>query len=93
MRFDYAPPARVLIVSDGSQVAIIDERLRTKDRYPISQTPLKFLLRDQIDLAKDVKVLRAKADDSIATVTVEDKTTFGGTSRITLQFDRTTSRC
>jgi outer membrane lipoprotein-sorting protein len=90
MRFDYAPPARVLIISDGSTVAVVDERLRTKDRYPIGQTPLKFLLENQISLSKDMKLIRAKADDSEASITVEDKTTFGGTSRITLLFNRAT---
>jgi outer membrane lipoprotein-sorting protein len=90
MRFDYAPPARVLIISDGSTVAVVDERLRTKDRYPIGQTPLKFLLEDQINLSKDMKLIRAKADNNEASITVEDKTTFGGTSRITMLFNAAT---
>jgi outer membrane lipoprotein-sorting protein len=90
MRFDYAPPARVLIVSDGSTVAVIDERLKTKDRYPIGQTPLKFLLEDKINLSRDLRLIRAKADEQVASVTVEDKTTFGGTSRITMLFNRAT---
>jgi outer membrane lipoprotein-sorting protein len=90
MRFDYAPPAKVLILSDGSTVAVVDERLRTKDRYPIGQTPLKFLLEDQINISKDMKLVRAKAADGEASITVEDKTTFGGTSRITILFDEET---
>jgi outer membrane lipoprotein-sorting protein len=89
MRFDYAPPARVMILSDGSTVAVVDERLRTKDRYPIGQTPLKFLLDEQISLSRDMKLIRAKADATEASVTVEDKTTFGGTSRVTMLFDGT----
>ncbi len=87
MRFDYAPPAKVLIISDGTTVAVVDERLRTKDRYPIGQTPLKFLLEDQINISKDLKLIRAKADALQASITVEDKTTFGGTSRITMLFN------
>ncbi len=90
MRFDYAPPAKILILSDGSTVAVIDERLRTKDRYPIGQTPLKFLLEDKINLSRDLRLIKAKADDSQASVMVEDKTTFGGTSRITMLFNRAT---
>jgi outer membrane lipoprotein-sorting protein len=90
MRFDYAPPAKVLILSDGSTVAVVDERLRTKDRYPIGQTPLKFLLDDQINISKDLKLIRAKAAGGEASITVEDRTTFGGTSRITILFDQET---
>jgi outer membrane lipoprotein-sorting protein len=87
MRFDYAPPARILILSDGSTVAVVDERLRTKDRYPIGQTPLKFLLQDQINLSRDTRLVRAKVDQDAASITIEDKTTFGGTSRITMLFE------
>jgi outer membrane lipoprotein-sorting protein len=88
MRFDYDPPARLLIVSDGSTVAVIDERLKTKDRYGIDQTPLKFLVQDEISLARDLKLIRARADEDIATLLLEDRATFGGTSRIRLVFDR-----
>jgi outer membrane lipoprotein-sorting protein len=90
MRFDYDPPAKVLILSDGTTVAIIDERLKTKDRYPLDQTPLKFLVQQRVDLGRDLKLIRAKADDQTASVLVEDKTTFGGTSRVNLVFDRAT---
>jgi outer membrane lipoprotein-sorting protein len=90
MRFDYDPPAKVLILSDGTTVAIVDERLKTKDRYPLGQTPLKFLVQDRVDLGRDLKLIRAKADEQTASVLVEDKTTFGGTSRVNLLFDRAT---
>jgi outer membrane lipoprotein-sorting protein len=90
MRFDYAPPAKVVIVSDGSTVAIVDERLKTKDRYSVSETPLKFLIQKRIDLGRDLKVIRARTTDDEATILLEDKTTFGGTSRVNLMFDRQT---
>ena len=35
-----------------------DQKLDTQDLYFIAQTPLKFLLADHIDLAKDTKVKR-----------------------------------
>jgi outer membrane lipoprotein-sorting protein len=90
MRFDYDPPARVLILSDGTTVAVVDERLKTKDRYPLGQTPLKFLVQERVDLGRDLKLIRARADNETASVLVEDKTTFGGTSRVNLLFDRAT---
>jgi outer membrane lipoprotein-sorting protein len=50
MRFEYAPPASTLIVSDGSTVAIQNPKLKTVDKYPLSQTPLDLILGDNIDL-------------------------------------------
>lgn len=50
MRFEYAPPASTLIVSDGETVAIQNPKLKTLDKYPLSQTPLDLILGDKIDL-------------------------------------------
>lgn len=87
MRFEYAQPATLEVIADGTSVAIRDRKLATQDMYFISQTPLKFLLKDRIDLRKDVKILDVTSDRKNAIVTVEDKATFGGTSRIKLIFD------
>ena len=77
LRFEYAQPATLEIVADGTSVAIRDRKLATNDMYFISQTPLKFLLKERIDLRRDVKILGV----------IEDKATFGGTSLIKLIFD------
>jgi len=68
-------------------VAVRDQKLGTQDLYLIAQTPLKFLLSDHIDLAKDTKVKRVEMDGRAATVEIEDKATLGGKSDITLVFD------
>ena len=87
LRFEYAQPATLEIVADGTSVAIRDRKLATQDMYFINQTPLKFLLKDKIDLRKDVKILDVGTDRKGVVITVEDKATFGGTSRISLIFD------
>ncbi len=89
LRFEYDPPSPLEIVADGTSVVIRDRKLATQDLYAIGQTPLKFLLAKQIDVAKDAKLLKVSRDGTPGTVTVflEDKTTFGGTSRIKLTFD------
>lgn len=86
--FTYAPPATLEIVADGTSVAIIDRKLHTQDLYFISQTPLKFLLDDKLDLARDTKILDATSDAQSASVVVEDHATFGGTTQIRLTFSR-----
>src|SRR6476619_2960886 len=50
MRFEYKPPSEVLVVSDGVDVAVFNRRLNTKDRYPLSTTPLNILLSDHVNL-------------------------------------------
>ena len=89
MLFRFAPPARLEIVADGRSVAVRDQKLDTQDLYLIAQTPLKFLLADHIDIAKDTKVKRVAIDDNAATIEIEDKATFGGTAEIALVFDPT----
>ena len=87
LRFEYAPPATLEVVADGLSLAVHDRKTATKDVYFISQTPLKFLLKDQIDLNRDVKLIEVKSEPEAVSILVEDKATFGGTSQIKLIFD------
>jgi len=87
MLFHYDAPARLEIVADGRSVAVRDQKLDTQDLYFIAQTPLKFLLKDHVDLAKDTTVKRVTIDDNAATIEIEDKATFGGSAEIALVFD------
>lgn len=88
LRFEYDSPATIDVIADGSAVAVRDRKLATQDIYPIGQTPLKFLVRERIDLSRDLRVMDVAAAADGATLTLEDKTTLGGTSRITLSFDK-----
>jgi outer membrane lipoprotein-sorting protein len=87
MKFEYAKPATVEVVSDGTSVAIRDRKLHTQDLYLIGQTPLKFLTKERIDISRDTKVLDVKSDAAAVSILIEDKATLGGTSRIKLIFD------
>ena len=86
MRFEYRA-APLEIVADGTSVAIRDRKLNTQDVYSIGQTPLKFLLKERVDLARDTKLVSAENEGDLVSVTLEDRSTFGGTSRVTLFFD------
>ena len=87
LRFDYNPPSPIRIIADGNAVAIIDTKLNTQDIYTIGLTPLKFLLRSQINLARDLSILGIRTDGGTIWVDAEDKATFGGTSRIAIGLD------
>ena len=87
VRFQYNPPSPIDIVSDGSSVVVRDRKLATQDLYPLSQTPLRYLLAERIDLLRDTDVVSVGADDSFATVVIEQKQLFVGTDRLMIMFD------
>jgi outer membrane lipoprotein-sorting protein len=84
VRFEYEAPSPIAIIADGSSVAVRDRKLATQDIYPLSQTPLRFLLSDRIDLLKDTNVVSVTADDLFISVTIEEKQALIGTSRLML---------
>ncbi len=87
VRFEYDPPATLEVVADGRSVAVRDRKLATQDLYSISQTPLKFLLREKVNLGQDIAVTGISNDTGSVRINLEDRSTVGGTSRITLYFD------
>jgi len=86
VRFYYNPPAKLDIISDGKSVSVKDRKLATQDIWPLKQTPLRFLLADNIDLQKDANVTNVLVESDLVTVVVEDRTTFNS-GKLTLIFD------
>jgi outer membrane lipoprotein-sorting protein len=82
VRFEYEPPSRIEIIADGQSVVVRDRKLATQDLYPLSQTPLRFLLSDRIDLLKETNVVGVRADDTFVTITIEERQPLIGTSRL-----------
>jgi outer membrane lipoprotein-sorting protein len=86
VRFEYDDPSPIQLIADGSSVVVRDRRLATQDVYPLSQTPLRFLLADRVDLTKDTHLVAVYADDVFVTVVVEEKNGIVGTSRLMIMF-------
>ncbi|MGB6348900.1 MAG: outer membrane lipoprotein carrier protein LolA [Pseudolabrys sp.] len=86
VRFEYDDPSPIQLIADGSSVVVRDRRLATQDVYPLSQTPLRFLLADHVDLTKDTHLVAVYADDVFVTVVVEEKNGIVGTSRLMIMF-------
>lgn len=57
IRFEYAAPSPLLLISDGTWMVQHDKELETTDRIPLNQTPLSFFLSEDVDLANDVDVV------------------------------------
>jgi len=81
-RFNYDPPSPIEIIADGKSLVVRDRKLGTQDVYPLSQTPLRFLLSDRIDLLRETKVVAVRSDDMHVTVVIEEMQPLIGTSRL-----------
>jgi len=82
IRFEYDAPSPIEIIADGQSLVVRDRKLATQDVYPLSQTPLRFLLADRIDLLRDTNVVAVRSDDVYVTVVIEERQALVGTSRL-----------
>jgi outer membrane lipoprotein-sorting protein len=90
IRFYYNPPSKVDIVADGKSVSVKDRKLATQDIWPLSETPLRFLLAERINLEKDADVASVSVEPDLVTVVLSDTSTFGS-GKLTLIFDAKTT--
>jgi outer membrane lipoprotein-sorting protein len=72
-RFEYDAPSSLLVVSDGQVVSVADKRLKTVNRYFLSQTPLKLFLADEIRLDRGVTVSRVSRLNDGFEITAQDR--------------------
>ena len=86
IRFEYNPPSPIELIADGNSLVVRDRMLATQDLYPLSQTPLRFLLADRIDLLRETNVTSVSADDTFISLQIEEKHTLGGTHKVLLMF-------
>jgi outer membrane lipoprotein-sorting protein len=86
VRFEYNPPSPVELIANGVDVAVRDRKLATQDIYPLSQTPLRFLLADKVDLLRDANVVAVFQDELFASVVIEESHPIAGTHRLMIMF-------
>lgn len=92
LRFEYAPPAQLRLISDGTWVAIQDRKAKTSEKYLLRTTPMRLILKDQLDLMNEAQVLEVETGGELIEITVEDSggNSAGGT--LTLFFDPVTNQ-
>lgn len=73
LRFEYDAPSPLLVVADGTTVAIEDSDLETVDRVPLRSTPLWWLLKPDVDLAVDASVSDVWQEDGYIYVAIQDR--------------------
>ena len=89
MRFEYAPPNPFLIVADGTWLTVKNTKKEKGDQFPLSQTPLRLVLGDKVDILGDTNILDFEERDGLTSVTLEDKESTLGNGKLTLVYDQT----
>lgn len=72
-RFDYARPSRQIVISDGRYLAIQDLDLNNEDRVALNQTPFRLVLRSDVDLVRDARIIAVQESEDMIMVGIEDK--------------------
>ena len=72
IRFEYNEPNPALVIADGFWVGVIDKRYDQIDRYPLSETPLNLILKDDVNLGKEGAVKEiTKADGQMRVLALD----------------------
>lgn len=86
LRFEYAAPNPLLIVSDGKWLTIKDRVREKGDQFPLSATPLRLVVSPKIDLLAETNVIAFESNSGVTSVSLADrKDSLGG--YITMIFD------
>ena len=72
-RFDYALPSKQIIISDGQYLAVQDLDINTEDRVSLDQTAFRLLLRKDVDLIRDARIVEVQTGEDLIIVALQDK--------------------
>lgn len=72
-RFDYGFGSKLIVVSDGKNLAIQDPDVNSDTRYQVDDTPFRILLRKDVDLIRDSRVFEVQEVDDLVIVALGDK--------------------
>jgi len=70
MRFEYEPPAQILIVADGTWLVFHDKELNETTRLPLYSTPISVLLKKSVKLEGDVQVVSVEKQASTLRINI-----------------------
>jgi outer membrane lipoprotein-sorting protein len=72
-RFEYSAPSRLLVVSDGKNMSIVDPDVSDHQRIALDDTVFRILLRQDVDLLRDSQVLEVSESEDLIVVALQDK--------------------
>lgn len=70
LRVEYDPPVKFLIIGDGKWLNMIDYEVKSISRWSIDDTPLKILVKPDLNLRKDVRVRSIQEANGLLRLTV-----------------------
>ena len=89
IRFHFNPPSQLDIIASNGKVAVRDKSVGTQDDYPLSKTPLRYLLADQINLLQPGLVDGVDIANGLIQVTIVEKSSLVS-GQIRMTFDAKT---
>ncbi len=57
MRFEYAPPSKILLVATGHDFIYYDKEINAPTYFNIDDTPAGLILADKVSLSRDVEII------------------------------------
>ena len=72
MRFDYDPPVPALLIANGISLLYYDRELKEASFLPLWETPLWFLIREEVRLSDDMRVEQVVQARGALRVTLRD---------------------
>ncbi len=73
LRFEVEPPTPYIMASDGKWLTLTNKKMNKGDQFPLSKTPLRLLVSNQLDLLKEADVVSFAQDGGITTIALSDK--------------------
>lgn len=72
LRFEYDPPASILMIADGIFLVYIDKELDQVTHVFLKSTPVNFLVREDIRMNGDITVTKIGRSPGVLRLTVQD---------------------
>ncbi|MEO3427889.1 outer membrane lipoprotein carrier protein LolA [Pelagibius sp. CAU 1746] len=85
LRFDYDPPTPVLMIANGLSLLYYDKELKEATFLPLWETPLWFLIREEVRLDENVEIVAIEEALGTLRLTLRDADTPDG-GAVTLIF-------
>ncbi len=73
LRFEVEPPTPYIMASDGRWLTLTNKKMNKGDQFPLSKTPMRLLVSNQLDLLKEADVVGFEQNEGITTIALSDK--------------------
>jgi outer membrane lipoprotein-sorting protein len=73
LRFEVESPTPYIMASDGKWLTLTNKKMNKGDQFPLSKTPMRLLVSNQLDLMKEADVVSFVQDGGVTTIALSDK--------------------